>query len=223
MTTPFQPTDKTPLVAISSFRPLDHDAEVSTNQLRAKKSWDKVFDAIVLFGEPDPRLATPTTHFVKCEQFPHISLLVWMASKQLAPSCILNADIVVAPNLKELLSQAWNKGVLAMTSRRLEFDPKTEDYFKARVVDLGADFFCARQEVWGQAYKEIPAQFRIGHNRWDNWMLNFLWHTCRRRFVDISTLGPIFHPKHGGRKQPHAIDDSNVNFYQQIGFPPPLT
>ncbi len=220
--TAFQPATRG-LVAISSFRALDECEEVAANQIRAKKSWDKVFDRIVLFGAFDKRLATPVTDFVPCEDFPHISLLLWMASKQIEPTCILNADIVVAPNLKELVGRAWAKGALAMTSRRLEFDPKTEDYFRALVVDLGADFFCAKQEVWKQAHHEIPKVFRIGHNRWDNWMLNFLWHHCQRRFVDISTLGPIFHPKHGSRKQPHAIDDSGVNFYQQIGFPPALT
>jgi hypothetical protein len=211
------------LCAVSSFRPLDECPEVAKNQLRAKKSWDAVFDDIFLLGDFDERLATPSTHFIKAEQFPHISLMIWIASKQLSPTCILNADIVVAPNLKELLDQGWQKQAMAMTSKRLEFDPATEDYFKARVVDLGADFFCATQDVWKRAYVEVPQQFRIGHNRWDNWMLNFLWFICRRRFIDISTLGPIFHPKHGSRFQPHSIDDSDVNFYSQIGFPPPLT
>lgn len=212
------------LVAVSSFRALDDSAEVAANQLRAKRSWDLVFDRIYLFGDLDMRLATPTTEFLSpCEDFTHISLMAFIASQQTVPACILNADIVVAPNLKELVNKAWAKHALAMTSRRLEFDPKTEDYFRARVVDLGADFFCAKPEIWKQAYREIPKQFRIGHNRWDNWMLNFLWHTCRRRFVDITALGPIFHPKHGSRKQPHVIDDSKVNFYQQIGFPPALT
>lgn len=210
------------LVAVSSFRALDDSAEVAANQLRAKRSWDLVFDRIILFGDRDERLASPVTEFVPCEDFPHIAAMVWVASKQTVPACILNADIVVAPNLKELVNKAWAKNVLALTSQRLEFDPATEDYFRARVVDMGADFFCAKPEVWKQAYKEIPRQFRISHQQWDNWMLNFLWHTCRRRFVDITTLGPIFHPKHEGRKMPHAIDASNVNFYQQIGFPPSL-
>lgn len=210
------------LVAVSSFRPLDGAGEVATNQLRAKKSWDLVFDRIVLFGAPDKRMATPTTEFIPCNDFPHISSMVWAASNMKVPACILNADIVVAPNLKDLLNQAWAKNALAATSQRLEFDPRTEDYFRARVVDYGADFFCAFPYVWKLAYKEIPRQFRIGHNLWDSWMLNFLWHTCRRRFVDITTLGPIFHPKHGARNQPHSIDITGVNFYDRIGFPPPI-
>jgi hypothetical protein len=210
------------LVAVSSFRALDDSAEIAANQLRAKRSWDLVFDRIMLFGEYDKRMASPTTDFIKCPDFPHISSMAWLASKQDAPACLLNADIVVAPNLKEIVNKAWAKGALAMTSQRLEFDPKTEDYFRAVVRDLGADFFCAKPAVWKQVYKAIPNQFRIGHQRWDQWLLNFLWHTYRCRFVDITTLGPIFHPKHGDRKQPHNIDASGVNFYQQIGFPPPL-
>jgi hypothetical protein len=211
------------LVAVSSFRPLDDCAEVAANQLRAKRSWDLVFDRIYLFGSLDLRLASPTTEFLSpCEDFPHISLMAFIASVQTSPVCLLNADIVVAPNLKALVNKAWSKGALAMTSQRLEFDPKTEDYFRAVVRDLGADFFCAKPEVWRQVYKAIPAQFRIGHQRWDQWMLNFMWHTYSRRFVDITTLGPIFHPKHGARKMPHNIDATGVNFYQQIGFPPKL-
>jgi len=211
------------LVAISSFRALDECAEVAANQLRAKRSWDLVFDRIYLFGDYDRRLSTTSTIFVTSEDFPHISPMVWIAANQTCPACILNADIVVAPNLKELLNVGWQKNMLAMTSQRLEFDPKTEDYFRARVVDLGADFFCAMPDIWKMAYKEIPKGFRIGHQRWDNWMLNFFWYHLHRRFCDITTLGPIFHPKHGSRKMPHTIQVPGANFYHEVGFPPALT
>ena len=211
------------LVAVSSFRDLDDSAEVAANQLRAKRSWDLVFDRILLFGAYDKRMASRTTEFVSCSDFPRIELLTKSAASFGVPACILNADIVVAPNLKAMVNKAWAKGAVAMTSQRLEFDPKTEDYFRAVVRDLGADFFCAMPAVWRQVYWAIPKQFRIGHQQWDQWMLNFLWYTYRRRFVDITTLGPIFHPKHEGRKMPHHIDVTGVNFYQQIGFPPALT
>lgn len=211
------------LSAVASFRALDDSPEVAANQLRAKRSWDLVFDRIILFGDYDKRLASPITEFIPCEDFPRISLMAMVASAESVPTCLLNADIVVARNLKELVNRAWAKQAVAMTSQRLEFDPKTEDYFRAVVRDLGADFFCAIPAVWKQVYKAIPTQFRIGHQRWDQWMLNFLWHTFKRRFVDITTLGPIFHPRHEGRKMPHHIDISGVSFYQQIGFPPALT
>lgn len=208
------------LVAVSSFRALDDSAEVAANQLRAKRSWDIVFDRIFLFGACDKRLASPTTEFIKSEDFPHISLMTFVASQQTAPVCILNADIVVAKNLKALVNQAWSKGALAMTSQRLEFDPKTEDYFRARVVDYGCDFFCAKPEVWRQVYKAMPSAYRIGHGLWDSWMLNFLQSTLQRRFVDITTLGPIFHPKHGDRKRTTMDEIPRDNYIEQgLGFP----
>jgi hypothetical protein len=210
------------LIAVSSFRALDESSEVAANQLRAKRSWDLVFDRIFLFGDYEKRMASPSTVFLPGYDFTHISTMAWVASQQTVPVCLLNADIVVDPNLKSMVNKAWAKGALAMTSQRLEFDPKTEDYFRAVVRDLGADFFCAMPMVWKQVYKAIPGQFRIGHQRWDQWMLNFLWYTHRLRFVDITALGPIFHPKHEGRKMPYTIDADKVNFYHQIGFPPKL-
>jgi hypothetical protein len=212
------------LNAVSSFRALDDSAEVAANQLRAKRSWDLVFDRITLFGSYDKRLASPTTSFIKCEDFPSIASITFAAACQLVPVCLLNADIVVAPNLKSMVNQAWAKGALAMTSQRLEFDPKTEDYFRAVVRDHGCDFFCAKPEVWKQVYKTIPAAYRIGHGLWDSWMLNFLQSTLQRRFVDITTLGPIFHPKHGDRKRTEMGEIPQDKYIKQgLGFPPRLT
>lgn len=212
------------LCAVSSFRALDDSAEVASNQLRAKRSWDLVFDRIILFGAYDKRLASRITDFAEGEDFPHISSMVWAAAQQTVPTCILNADIVVDPNLKSMVNRAWVKGALAMTSQRLEFDPKTEDYFRARVVDYGCDFFCAKPEVWRQVYKEIPAAYRIGHGLWDSWMLNFLQATLQRRFVDITTLGPIFHPKHGDRKRTTMGEIPKDKYIERgLGFPPRLT
>lgn len=211
------------LVAISSFRKLDDSEEVAVNQLRAKRSWDLVFDRIFLFGDYDRRLDSPTTEFIPCEDFPHISLMAFVASQQSVPVCILNADIVVDPNLKEMVNNGWARGALAMTSQRLEFDPKTEDYFRARVVDLGCDFFCAKPEVWKQVYKAMPTAYRIGHGLWDSWMLSFLQAALQRRFVDITTLGPIFHPKHGDRKRTTMGEIPRDMFIEQgLGFPPRL-
>ena len=211
------------LVAISSFRPLDASPEVAANQLRAKRSWDEVFDKIILFGSHDKRLATPKTEFVECEEWPHISLLVMVARCQADPTCILNADIVVSDALKHMLNLGWTKGAMALTSRRYEFDPATENYDAARVVDWGADFFAALPQAWNEAYKEIPTGFRLGHQLWDNWMLVFFYHRCFRNFFDITAMRPIFHPKHGDRKMPHVVVVPPDCFYAQMGFPPALT
>ena len=209
------------LVAVSSFRALDDSAEVAANQLRAKRSWDLVFDRIILFGAYDKRLASKTTEFFPDGgDFPSIALLTMAAAGAGVPACLLNADIVVASNLKELVNKAWAKGALAMTSQRFEFDPKTEDYFRARVVDFGCDFFCAKPEVWRQVYKAIPTAYLIGHGLWDSWMLNFLQAHLQRRFVDITTLGPIFHPKHGDRKRTTMAEIPRDRYIEQgLGFP----
>lgn len=211
------------LVAVSSFRAIDDSAEVAANQLRAKRSWDLVFDRIVLFGDYDKRLASPITEFIPCEDFPRISLMAMVAGSQAVPVCLLNADIVVARNLKELVNKAWAKQAVAMTSQRLEFDPKTEDYFRAMVVDLGCDFFCALPQVWKQVYKAIPTCYRVGNQQWDSWMLGFLALTFPRRFFDITTLGPIFHPKHGDRKRT-ALSEIPKDRYimSACGFPPKI-
>jgi len=211
------------LVAISSFRPLDASAEVAANQLRAKRSWDQVFHRIYLFGDHDERLASPNTVFVPCEQWPSIALMALTASWQDEPTAILNADIVVSPSLRDLVNVGWKQQALALTSKRAEFDPATEDYDHAKVVDMGVDFFCAFPVVWQQVYKAIPAGFRQGHGLWDSWMLGFLNHRCVRRFFDITALRPIFHPKHGDRLMPCQIQVPPDCFYEQIGFPPALT
>src|SRR4030095_231472 len=210
------------LTAISSFRALDASKKVAANQLRAKRSWDDVFDKIILFGAHDSRLATKETEFVDCDDWPAISLLVMAASWQDDPVCILNADIVVSAGLKDILNEGWKKGAMALTSRRYEFDPATEDYDAARVVDPGADFFAALPPAWKEVYKEIPTGFRIGHQLWDSWMLAFLYHRCFRRFFDVTAMRPIFHPKHGDRTMPHHAIDDPESFYLQMGFPPAL-
>jgi hypothetical protein len=211
------------LIAVSSHRP-NATGEVADNQSRAKRSWDAVFDRIFLFGPPDKRLASPITEFIACEDFPCISLLLLVASRQREPVCILNADIVVAPSLKNMLNEGWKRNAMALTSRRFEFDPADEDYDRAKVVDLGADFFAAFPAVWGQAYKAIPATYRISGQQWDSWILAFLTLTLPRRFWDITILRQIFHPKHGDRIRP-ALDPHPLDRFitSAVGFPPALT
>jgi len=211
------------LIAVSSYRALDDSAEVAQNQLRAKKSWDNAFDRIIYFGPPEKRLESPVTEFVPCEDFPRISVMALVASWQDHPVCLLNADIVVATDLKAIVNQGWAKHGLAMTSQRLEFDPKTEDYFRARVVDYGCDFFCALPEVWRQVYKAIPPTYRLGNGGWDNWMLGFLTLTLPRRFFDLSTQAPIFHPRHADRKRTAMEAAPPDQFITSgLGFPPHL-
>jgi len=210
------------LIAISSFRP-NASPDIAANQLRAKQSWDAVFDHIYLFGPPDKQLASPRTEFIPCENWPSISLLLAVASWQQDPVCILNADIVVASHLKDSLNRGWGRRAMALTSRRYEFDPAAPDYDRAQVVDMGADFFCAFPQVWKLAYSKIPKQLRIGHQRWDQWILCHLWQQYPQRFWDITYARAIFHPRHGERHMPHHISISESEFPPSYGFPPVLT
>lgn len=207
------------LVAVSSFRPLDHSAEVAANQLRAKASWDQVFDRIFLFGSYDQRLDSSTTEFIQCEDWPHISLMAMTASWQPDPVCILNADIVVALHLKDIVNRGWSMNAQALTSKRYEFEPSKENYDSAEVVDVGVDFFCAFPNVWKQVWRQIPSGFRIGHQLWDSWMLAFLTHTYPQRFFDLTKHRPIYHPRHGDRKMPHHISVDPESFHPNWGFP----
>ncbi len=190
-----------PLVAVSSFRPLAENAEVAANQIRAMRSWDVAFDEVFLFGAPDPRLVTAKTHFIPTEPYTPISAMALACARSLSPACIINADIVVAVHLKRIAEMAWRKGAVAWTSRRAEFDPAKGDIDNAKVKDLGADIFCAMPKVWDKVWDAIPAGYRIGTPTWDSWMLGFLGTTYRRRFIDITPLQPIFHPKHTERRR----------------------
>ena len=206
------------LIAVSSHRP-NATGEVAANQLRAKASWDQVFDRIFLFGPYDERLASSKTEFIECEDFPHISVMALTASWQPDPVCILNADIVVALHLKDIVNRGWSMNGQALTSKRYEFDPARENYDSAEVVDSGADFFCAFPQTWKRVWRDIPPAFRVGHQRWDSYMLGFFTHLFPNRFFDLTRHRPIYHPKHGDRNMPHHIAVPEDCFYAQLGFP----
>jgi hypothetical protein len=210
-----------PLIAVSSFRPLDENAEVAANQIRALRSWDAAFDAIYLFGQDDPRLRTKKTFFIESEPYTHISAMALVSCRTMAAACILNADIVVAPTLRHIAQMAWNKPAVAWTSKRAEFDPAKEDYDSAKVKDMGADIFCALPPVWERVWGSIPPGYRIGTPTWDSWMLGFLGLTYRRRFVDMTSLRPIFHPKHVERRRgtPSAELPRDKYITSGLGFP----
>lgn len=208
------------MIAISSFRALDDNAEVAANQVRAIDSWRSVFSSIFLFGQVEWRIYCKRTHFVEGPDFPPLSLLYLLASQANEPAAILNADIVVSRGLLDAADKAFKRGVYAITSRRYEFDPNNPDYEKAKVVDLGADFFCAHPWIWAKAWRAVPSQYRIGNGGWDNWLLGYLGVTLKRSFVDITPSKCIFHPRHAERKriplEPATLDRYNSS---SLGFP----
>jgi len=211
------------MIAISSFRPLDDNKEVAANQILAIDSWRAVFHNIFLFGPFEWRLACPRTTFIEGPDFPPLSLLYLIASQSEEPAVILNADIVVGRHLVEAADKAFRMGAYALTSRRYEYDPANPDFASAKVVDLGADFFCAHNWVWRKAWLAVPPQLRIGHSMWDNWLMGFLTVNFKRAFVDISDFKAIFHPRHGSRKQPHSFELPNDKYiHSGAGFPAKL-
>lgn len=203
------------MIAVSSHKPFSKSADIARNQLRAKESWEKVFDGIVYFGDYEPELASPKTEFVPCIDFPQISLLVLAAAESLDHSCILNADIIVDTTLKTL----WPMPKMsACTSRRYEFHPDEFDLATAEPRDFGVDFFLANPWVWRACWRAIPKHLRIGHVSWDSWMLSFLNGYCGRRFCDITKFRCIFHPKHEERNRPYTIKDP-APYSGLIGLP----
>lgn len=211
------------LTAISSFRPLNDNGEVAFNQIRALRSWDAAFSEVYLCSPHEPRLASPKTTFVDVEDFPRLSLLMLLGAEADGPSAILNADIVVASHLRRVAELVWMTGASAFTSRRYEFDSARADYESAKLVDMGADFFCAQPHVWWQAWREIPTAYRIGNGGWDNWLLGYLTTMLRRKFVDVTPYRLIFHPKHTERKRvPMEQAPRDRYLASGVGFPPQL-
>lgn len=208
------------MLAISSCRQLSLNDEVARNTIRANQSWQRAFSAIVYCSDPDARLASPATRFIRGDDFPTIKSMVMVAALHEDISCIINADIVVSEGLKPIVTaMLYNASHLALTSMRYEFEPDTEDYDRAAIADHGVDFFAAIPEVWKRCWKEIPNEFRIGHGGWDSWMLGFLNWTCKRKFVDITRYRCIFHPRHGSRHAPHTFSTPNPVFSHLSSFP----
>lgn len=207
------------MIAISTFRPLGECTDIDLNQLRAKKSWDEVFDAVILFGRFDPRMAHRNTTFIPCEDFPKIALLSRTASMCPGWSCILNADIVVAPNLISVWDEAVRRGCRAFSSFRYEYDPMDKDLGNAAVKDMGFDFFASEPSIWGQVCQEVPDDMRMGHGLWDSWLLGFFNVNLETRFYDVTSRKCIFHPRHENRKRVYEVGRVTDRYCSFSGAP----
>lgn len=183
------------MIAVSSFRPFGDSPEAALNQTRAFASWLPVFDHIVYFNAPEPRLHSPKTTFVRAPNPPTISLLVQFAAIANEPACIINADIVLVPKANRVLRTTMFKAEAA-TSFRLEFDPRTVDMRNARRIDNGLDLFIARPEIWQRCWPVMPDNFHIGKPVWDCWLHAWLRDECRLAYVDLSAQKLVFHPRH---------------------------
>lgn len=203
------------MTVISSFRPLDKcSPAIALNQTRAKTSWESVFDCIMYFNAPDDRMQSPKTIFIDSEEFPRMSAIFLAAAMTDDITAFINADIVTAPNLRNVIEREFSRGAGAMMSFRHEFDPQAVDLNRAQRVDDGLDFFCSVPEIWHMAHKYVSTEYRIGHGKFDCWLMNFFNVTLSGRFFpDITHERCIFHPRHGDRHQPYngqisPIDDA---------------
>jgi hypothetical protein len=182
------------VMAVSSFKPFAESPEIARNQIRAFESWLGVFDSILYFGPPEPRLASAQTVFIR-SGCPPIRLLVLAAALAHGPACLLNADIVLAPHAREVFCGALAKNDAA-ASFRFEFDPK-KAFDQPRRVDNGLDVFAAHPHVWKRLWREIPDQFILGKPVWDSWC--WAWFGSNTKFVDVTATRCVFHPRHTRR------------------------
>lgn len=192
------------MILVSSFRAMGDHGEYDLNQLNAHASWDHAAEWIYYVNDPEPLLASLKTEFVPTsEKFPFIRELVAVAARQTTWTAILNADICLSPDLPFAQIALHKRGAMAAISHRYEFEPAV-GCEPSKVVDSGLDFFCALPSVWQRMLSGMPPALRIGHQRWDTWMLGWLCAGVAHLW-DITPCRMVYHPKHDGRRFEHDI------------------
>lgn len=189
------------MIAISSFRPFGQDPEWDTNQTTAHATWQKVFSKIIYLNDREPALESENTVFMGGNEHPTIKSLCQIAAVQDEWACIINADIQVAPKFIEIEALALKHDAKALVSYRWQLENGEH-----KVIDMGLDFFAATPRLWLRAALVIPAEFRLGHQLWDTWMMDFLNRAAGKRCYDITRAKCIFHPRHEGRRFVFKVD-----------------
>jgi hypothetical protein len=198
---------------ISSHRPMAEDSEIARNQKLAHRTWEMWARNITYFGPKEFELQSPKTTFVESEQFPHIVDLMNAAAFQRGFTAIMNADIVVKPDIRKLERMMMLRGKLCASSRRYHFDPNTCDWAAAELGDdRGRDIFIARWDIWRDAARWIPPELRIGNARWDAWVTDYFRAKHNDAFLDFTNMRIVFHPIHGSRKRPYDEEISKLHF-----------
>lgn len=195
------------MIAVSSFRPHNEEAEYRQNQLRAKESWEKIFDRIIYFGHAEPELASSKTTFIEHDGWPTIREVASEAGRQMDVVAVLNADIVLTRNFFALECRMRESGVMAVTSRRYTFDPEKPIDVPACVIhqnDKGLDIFVMMPSLWSRIALEVPQCLRMGHQQWDTWVSGWCTYHLARAYRNFNDLRAVLHPEHNGRKMPHA-------------------
>lgn len=202
------------LIAVSSHRQFGQDAEIDRNQSLAKRSWESAFDIIAYLGPKEMALSSGKTHFIESEDYPRISTLMEFAGSQRGFVAILNADLVIKPEIRKFVRKMAIRGNLCSSSRRYHFDPNTCNFEAAELGnDRGRDIFIARSDVWRAASKIVPKELRIGNGRWDAWVTDFFRARYNNAFVDFTASKMVFHPIHGSRNRPYDEEIAKVQFH----------
>lgn len=205
------------MTCVSSLRPLNDNAEVAHNQLRAYRSWLDVFDKIVYVGAREPQMDRAT--FVESPDFPRIKTVALVAALAGEPACIVNADIVLAPHIKNTLQNVMARNGEAAVSRRHEFTGEHWENGALVQGDWGIDFFFALPRIWWQLARVMPERYRIGHNSWDTYVMSFFNTVAGRTTWDITRSHCVFHPRHNERKRVYSFQPVDDIYTLRPGLP----
>jgi hypothetical protein len=215
------------MIAISSARRHEKNAEYARNQKRACDSW-RLFNSVYYFGSYEEELKRDNVLWVKSEEWPTIkSMAEFAAWIQGDLAAIINADIVVTEQIIEVEKKLKELTIPSATSYRFQFDPEVYPDLTGATRnknDRGMDVFVCTPQTWSEIAKEVPEYLRIGHPTWDTWVCGFL---CSRHgfgFREFTSHRCIFHPKHEGRETPHSeAIRSDHDYFTMAKRPSPLT
>lgn len=186
--------------AISSLRPFGDSPSIAANQLDALETWVKVFDRIILFGEPEEAFNPSITEFVPCEGKPTIKSMAEHASTLDGFTAILNSDIQLEIQFKGLTQKLYDINSDCAYSFRIPIG-------KHKPEDMGIDVFVANQRVWKSVTRIIPEYFHIGKIQWDTWLVSYF--VNQHRCSDFTPLKAVYHPNHQERNDQSVKVDKN--------------
>jgi hypothetical protein len=183
----------------------------------ANSSW-AAFSQIHYFSSWAKEFSNDRTRFIAEEQCPKILRMVEHAASTPGWSAIVNADIVIGPSIGKVMAKLNTLRCRCAVSRRYQFSGASTA--GAKLVDMGLDFFLARQSVWEEIAKEYPESYRMGHPGWDTIMLGAFNCIGKRDHFDITDSRVVFHPLHAERRTVFRIDESeHCRFVRFLGFP----